>query len=155
MSLSNIARMCAVTGLLWLSGPARSDVFVVAAASSTFQSISAKDLQALYMGRRQETKDGNPVQATDLPRDHPLRQQFYARLTGMTAAQVNSHWSRLLFSGRSTPPVILSNPEAVFGFLLRTPNTLGYTSSPPTPASGLKVVMVLRTSLDNPQGHAP
>lgn len=153
MSLQNIIRICAAAGLLWLSGPAQSDMFVVAAAANPFQSIGPKELQAIYMGRKQNVGGRGGVQATDLPHEHPMRDKFYAQLTGMTAAQVNSHWSRLLFSGRSTPPVIFPNEEAMLSYLLRTPNALGYTFKPPP--AGLKVVMVLKAPTTDLQGHAP
>lgn len=153
MLLPTLSRIVALIGMLCLSATARADVFVVAAASGPLQAISPKELQALYMGKRQELGDGQRVQATDLPREHPLRERFYNQLTGMSVAQVNSHWSRLLFSGRSTPPTPLSNEEAMLNYLLRTPAALGYTANPPP--SGLKVVMVLKTSPANPQGHAP
>lgn len=124
--------------------PAWADVFVVTASSSPIESIGAKDLQSLYMGRSVDLNDGN-VRAIDLPRENPLRDRFYTTLTGLSVAQVNSHWSRLLFSGKARPPSVFSNETALLNYLLRTPTAVGYTASPPSPTSGLKVLLVLRT----------
>ena len=135
-------------GWLLASASARADFFVVASAQAPLQAISPKELQALYMGRRQALVDGQRVQATDLPRDHPLRERFYGQLTGLSPAQVNSHWARLLFSGQSTPPVVLGDEASMLSYLKRTPSALGYTATAPVQPPGLKVVMVLKSSSD-------
>lgn len=139
-----------MVALVWLvvSASAHADFYVVASAEAPMQAISPKELQALYMGRRQALVDGKRVQATDLPRDHPLRERFYVQLTGMSLAQVNSHWARLHFSGQSTPPFVLSDEASMLSYLKRTPAALGYTASAPLQPSGLKVVMVLKSSGD-------
>jgi hypothetical protein len=119
------------------------------------QVLDIKDVQSLYMGRRRALAGGGPVQATDLPRSHPLRELFYGQLTGMSVAQVNSYWARLLFSGQSTPPITFADESNMASYLKRTPSALGYASSPPAPASGLKVVMVLKSATDTITGNAP
>lgn len=140
----------------WLTALCKADVFVVAAADAPLQTISTRELQALYMGKRQGLTDGLRIQATDLPRDHPLRERFYGQLTGLSAAQVSSHWARLLFSGQSTPPFTLNDEAAMLGYLQRTPRALGYSAVPPPAQSGLKVLLVLK-SPNNPDTvqHAP
>lgn len=156
MSMAAHARIPGVwlTGLL-MAAACQADVFVIASAEAPLHTISSKELQALYMGKGQTLSDGLRAQATDLPRNHPLREHFYAQLTGMTPAQVNSHWARLLFSGRSMPPMTLADEATMFTYLKRTPAALGYATAPPPPTSGLKVIMVLKTGADPSQGHAP
>jgi hypothetical protein len=143
-----------LTGLL-LAASSRADVFVIASAEAPLQAISPKELQALYMGKRQALSDGLRVQATDLPRNHPLRERFYGQLTGMSLAQVSSHWARLLFSGQSTPPLTLTDEASMLSYLKRTPAALGYSTIAPQQPSGLKVVMVLKTGADSARDHAP
>ncbi|MBP9905762.1 MAG: hypothetical protein KBF66_09405 [Rhodoferax sp.] len=154
--MSSTSQTClgVLTCLLAL-GTCRADVFVIASAEAPLQTVDIKEVQSLYMGRRRVLAGGGQVQATDLPRSHPLRELFYVQLTGMTAAQVNSYWARLLFSGQSTPPMTFADETHMASYLKRTPSALGYASSPPAPASGLKTVMVLKSATDTKQGNAP
>lgn len=143
-----------LTSLLAL-GSGHADVFVIASSDAPLHVVDIKEVQSLYMGRRRALTVGGQVQATDLPRNHPLRELFYTQLTGMSVAQVNSYWARLLFSGQSTPPITMADESNMAAYLKRTPSALGYASGPPAPSSGLKVVMVLKSATDATQGNAP
>jgi hypothetical protein len=61
----------------------------------------------------------------------------------MSVAQVNSYWSRLMFSGQSVPPQALPDETAVAGILRRNPSALGWLSKEPTDA-GLRTVLVIK-----------
>lgn len=134
-----------LTSGLLLALPAHADIYVVAAAQSPLKVGSAKDIQALFMGRTRTLGEGPDIaQPLDLPRDHELRNQFYKVLTGWSPAQVNSYWARLLFTGQVAPPLPLSSEAAVIDHLVKHPNAVGYLTQ--APAGGrLKVLWQLRT----------
>ena len=98
--VAGLAALCLCAPAL----PARADVFVVVPTSSSVHAMSQKELVDLYMGRTRAFPDGTFALPFDLPRDHPGRAAFYQALTGMDLAQINSYWSRLMFSGQTLPP---------------------------------------------------
>ena len=68
---------------------AENSIAVVVHSDSAVQSLSKAEVIDLFMGRFTETSDG----------------EFYQTLVNRSLRQVNSYWSRLLFSGRAKAPV--------------------------------------------------
>jgi hypothetical protein len=123
---------------------ARADLHLVVNATSPLKSMSPKEAVDLYMGRTRALPDGKQVLLFDLPRESAVRNSFYQQLTGMAPAQVNSYWSRLMFTGQTLPPQALSSEAAVLDMVKRNPSAMGYLSSEPTDR-GVRVVLTLRT----------
>jgi hypothetical protein len=144
-----LARAALRAGLAFLAlladaGAARADVFVVVPAASDVSSMTQKEIVDLYMGRTRAFPGGEIALPFDLPRDSPGRAAFYLTLTGMGQAQINSYWSRLMFSGQTMPPPALPNEAAMADVVKRNPSAIGYLSQEPSDKS-LRVVLVLRT----------
>jgi len=108
--------------------PARADVWVVVPVSSNVKAMSQKELVDLYMGRSRAFPDGTFALPFDLPRDDPGRAAFYKALTGMDLAQINSYWSRLMFSGQTLPPQPLPGEAAMADLVRRNPSAAGSCS---------------------------
>lgn len=140
----------AAAALLALLGAAttaaRADVYVVVPAASSVQKMSQKELVDLYMGRSRAFPDGTFALPFDLPRDDPGRATFYKALTGMDLAQINSYWSRLMFSGQTLPPQPLPGEAAMTDLVRRNPSAVGYVLQEPAPDKGLRVVLVLKAA---------
>ena len=134
-------------GLMLALGPAaRADVFVVVPAASNVRAMTQKEVVDLYMGRTRAFPAGDFALPFDLPRDHPGRAAFYQALTGMGQAQINSYWSRLMFSGQTMPPQPLPSEAEMADLVRRNPSAIGYLSQEPAPDRGLRVVLVLKTA---------
>lgn len=123
-----------------------ADIYVVVSADNTWRNVNQRDLLSLYMGRTQTLPSGEAVAVFDLPRDHPIREAFYAALTGMSSAQVNSYWSRLIFTGRTLPPPVVPSEQSMIEQLRRNPGAIGYLPRVPND-SGLRPLLVLRSAL--------
>jgi hypothetical protein len=131
--------------LLATAVSARADFYIVVHASNPQRSLTQKEAVDLFMGRSRAFANGDFALIFDLPRDHPRRAAFYQALTGMSVAQVNSYWSRLMFSGQSVPPQSLPDEAAMASILRRNPSALGWLSREPG-EPGLRVVLVIKES---------
>lgn len=131
--------------LLATAVSARADFYVVVHASNPQRSLTQKEAVDLFMGRSRAFANGDFALIFDLPRDHPRRAAFYQALTGLSVAQVNSYWSRLMFSGQSVPPQSLPDEAAMASILRRNPSALGWLSREPA-EPGLRVVLVIKES---------
>ncbi|MCE4556045.1 hypothetical protein [Pelomonas cellulosilytica] len=136
-------RTLLAAALLALASPAWADFFVVVHASNPQRSLTQKQAVDLFMGRSRAFANGEFALIFDLPRDNPRRTAFYEALTGLSVAQVNSYWSRLMFSGQSVPPQALPDEAAMAGVLRRNPSALGWLSKEPGDP-GLRTVLVIR-----------
>ncbi len=143
MALRSLLSMLGAAALLGGALPARADFYIVVHASNPQRSLTQKEAVDLFMGRTRAFANGDFALIFDLPRDNPNRAAFYKALTGMTVAQVNSYWSRLMFSGQSVPPQALADEAAMAGMLRRNPGALGWLSREPT-EPGLRAVLVIK-----------
>lgn len=139
----HILRVLVAMVALSLAGAARADLFVVVNAANSAKSLTQKEVVDLYMGRTRAFADGEFARALDLSKDSATRAAFYAALTGMSTAQVNSYWSRLMFSGQTLPPQQVNGEAAMQDEVRRLPGAIGYLSQEPADKN-LRVVLVLK-----------
>jgi len=123
--------------------PAHADFYLVVQVNNPQHTLSQKEAVDLFMGRNRAFANGDFALVFDLPRDNPQRAAFYQALTGMNPAQVNSYWSRLMFSGQSMPPQPLPDETAMADIVKRNPSALGWLSKEPVDRQ-LRVLLVLK-----------
>ena len=122
---------------------ARADFYVVAQSANPQHALTQKEAVDMFMGRSRSFTNGDFALIFDLPRDNPKRAAFYQALTGMSPAQVNSYWSRLMFSGQSMPPQPLPDETAMIDIVKRNPSALGWLSKEPADKQ-LRTLLVLK-----------
>jgi hypothetical protein len=130
--------------LLW-AAPVRADIFLIVQAANPLKALTQKEAVDLYTGRSRAFGNGEFALMFDLPRDSPQRAAFYQALTGMSLAQINSYWSRLMFSGQTMPPQGLPNEQAMVDIVRRNPSAIGYLTQEPSDKT-VRVVLVLKES---------
>jgi hypothetical protein len=123
---------------------AQADYYVVVGEASPVMQLGQKDVLHLFMGRTRTFPNGNPALPHDLAGD-AQREGFYRALSGMSLAQVTSYWARLMFSGRSLPPVRLDDEAAMVAKLRNDSDAIGWLPTPPA-AKGLRTVLVLKAA---------
>lgn len=134
---------CLVLVLAAAAAPAaRADTYVIVHAANPTKALVQKEVTDLYMGRARAFPNGDFALVFDLPRDHAVRDAYYQQLVGMTPAQVNSYWSRLMFTGQTMPPQPLPNEAAVIDMVRRNPSAIGYVGHEPAD-HGVRVVLTL------------
>ena len=55
-----------------------------------------------------------------------MRSQFYTKVAGKDEAQVKAIWSKLVFTGKATPPKELASNGDVVKAVSADPNAIGY-----------------------------
>jgi len=125
---------------------ARADIYVIVNANNAMRPLTNKEAIDLFMGRTRTFPNGDYVLACDLPRDHASRVTFYQSLTGMTQAQLNSYWSRLMFTGQVMPPQTIGSEAAMLEMVRRNPGAIGYVGQEPQD-KGVRVVLTIKTGL--------
>lgn len=124
-------------------GCAHADYYIVVNSSSSVTELTPKGVVDLYMGRARAFPNGDVALVFDLPRDDPKRAGFYTALTGMNPSQVNSYWSRLMFSGQSMPPQSMPDEATLIDIVKRNPSAIAWLSSEPSNPK-LRTVLVIK-----------
>jgi ABC-type phosphate transport system substrate-binding protein len=105
---------------------ATAEVVAVVSTKSPVTSLSDNQVVDIFLGRVNRLPNGEPVRPVDQAEDSPVRNEFYAKFTGKSAAQVKAHWSKVIFTGRGNPPKEIGNNDEVKKFLTANPNAIGY-----------------------------
>jgi hypothetical protein len=127
---------------LALAPAAKADFYVVVSERNATTSLTQESALQLFMGRSRAFPDGKPAVPCEIASE-TLRGGFYHALSGMSLAQVNSYWARLMFSGRNRPPQRLQNEAAMVERIASDPAAIGWLSEPPQ-HRGLRTVLVLK-----------
>ncbi len=128
--------LLAVPGLAW------SQVAVIVSPKSPLTALTADQAAAIFMGRSTTLPSGATAAPADLPDSNGVREQFYSKAAGKSAAQVKAAWSRLTFSGKATPPKEIPSAADVKKFVAANPDAIGYIEKSAVDAT-VKVVLVL------------
>ncbi len=55
--------------------------------------------------------------------------EFNDKVVGKSSSQLNAYWSKLVFTGKGTPPEKLTTDQAVIDFVAANNDAIGYVDS--------------------------
>src|SRR5438067_2101641 len=104
-TLSAMRRLIATTLLVLAAHAAcAADLVVVVSARSQVTALRPDQVAAIFLGQAPRFPDGAEAVPLDQPLGSPLRDAFYARVTGKTPTLLKAYWSKMVFTGRGQPP---------------------------------------------------
>lgn len=115
---------CALT--LLVAGWAQAEVVVVVSAKSPVGALTKEQSSEIFMGRSTSFPGGGTATPLDQPESSPLREEFYSKVAGKSAAQAKSNWAKLSFTGKGTPPKEGQNSADIKKQVADNPSLVGY-----------------------------
>lgn len=103
-----------------------SQVALVVGAKSPAAALSAEAAASLYLGKSDQLPGVGVALLLDQTDGSAVRDAFYSKVSGKSAAQVKAAWSRLVFSGKATPPKEVANSAEVKKLVTTNANAMGY-----------------------------
>lgn len=134
-----IAKLALVSSLF--SGLAQASVVVIANPNGP-DVLSKVQVAKLYLGKSKKLPNGVKAQVIEHNEGSDLRAQFHAGVTGKSDAQLQSYWSRLVFTGKGKPPKTIKSSALIKSQVASHPNTIGYIDESEVDSS-VKVVFKL------------
>ena len=113
------------TGLLFTHAGV-AQIVVVAGAKSPATALTREQTSALFLGKSTQLPGAGIPVLIDQPESVDARQIFYTKVTEKTPAQVKAVWSRLVFSGKGSPPKEVANSAEVKKLVNANPDAIGY-----------------------------
>ena len=108
------------------SGVAFADVVVVVSAKSPVAALSNAQVTDIFLGKTIHFPDGGPAVAIDQAEGSSVRDEFYDKVVGKSAAQIKAYWSKIIFTGRGQPPPSVSNSIEMMKRISANPAAIGY-----------------------------
>src|SRR5581483_1193252 len=127
MSRRRLHRLAFGLTLTLAAAPApAAELAAVVSAKAAVSPLTAAQLADIYFGRSNRFPDVTPAQPCDLAEGSPLRDEFYNRVTGKSAAQVKAYWSKMIFTGRGRPPREVASSQEAKRLVVENPGVVCY-----------------------------
>jgi hypothetical protein len=112
--------------LTLVSDAAMADVVTVVSAKSPITALSKSQVVDIFLGRANRLPDGAQVVAIDQAEGSAMRDAFYDKVAGKSAAQLKAYWSKIIFTGRGQPPPTVSNDMEMKKRISENSAVIGY-----------------------------
>jgi len=130
--------------LLLAAAPARAEETsfrVVVHPTNPAESISRRELSALFLKKVTGWPDGSAVHPVEPQESSVTRAHFLSDVIGKSAFAVKTFWNKRVFAGRDVPPVEKRSDEEVVAFVRATPGAIGYVDASAA-VDGVKVLPI-------------
>lgn len=121
MMINNLFKAVALMSLLVCSAAHAEIIVVVNNANAA--ALTKNDVSRIFLGKM---KKYTPVNASS---SNALRADFNKKALNKSSNQVKAYWSKLVFSGKGTPPKELGSDAEIKAFVASNPNAIGYIDS--------------------------
>jgi len=142
-----------LAGVLFFMGiqsasSASGELAIIVNASNQTNGITADQVASIFLGKTRTLPDGTKVIPIDQFEGEKPRAEFYDKVVQKSQAQLNSYWSRLIFTGKGQPPFAVTSDSEVLEFIASNPNMIGYvdvtTLENMAGISDVKVLLTIR-----------
>ena len=114
--------------LLSTQGAAAEELVLIVHRDSGISTLSREQASHLFLGRVKMLPSGGRANVVEV---EPLRASFYRRLLGREIAEINAYWARLQFSGRTQPPLRVSDSAAAVARVAEDPQAIAFVDVVP------------------------
>lgn len=99
---------------------------VVVSVKCPASALTKEQSAEIFMGKATSFPGGGVATPLDQPESSPLRDEFYTKVTGKSASQAKSYWSKLSFTGKGAPPKEGQSNDDVKKQIAENPHLVGY-----------------------------
>jgi ABC-type phosphate transport system substrate-binding protein len=117
--------------------PARAETVVIVSQKNPATRMFAEQASQFFLGK------SNMFTPVDQAEGSSIRNDFYQKLADKDAAQVKAIWSKLVFTGKATPPKEFKSSADVKKAVADDPKAIGYIDKSAVDDS-VKVILTLQ-----------
>jgi hypothetical protein len=115
-----------VLALFIWAGTVLADPVVIVSTRSGIDQLSREEVINIFLGRYRTLPGGVNAVPVDQPDNSALRAEFYRRLVNKEPSEIKAYWSRLVFSGKTSPPLQAGSPSEALALVVAQPQGVGY-----------------------------
>ena len=93
--------------------------------------LDAETIKKIYLGKAKSFDNGNKVNPAT-QNGTAIADEFNSKVVGKSSSQLNAYWSKLVFTGKGTPPEKFDSDQAVIDFVAANGDSIGYIDSSKT-----------------------
>jgi ABC-type phosphate transport system substrate-binding protein len=111
------------------SSLASAEISVIVSNNNPNAAIDQATVGKIFLGKTKSFPDGTQAVPIDQDDGAAARNTFNSTVLGKSSSQLKSYWSRLIFTGKGTPPKQSGNDASVKKLVADNPNIIGYVDS--------------------------
>ena len=111
---------------LFASAITMAETAVIVSASNGNSAIDKATIAKIFLGKSKSFPDGSAATPIDQNEGSAARDSFNSAVLGKSASQLKSYWSRLIFTGKGTPPKQSGNDADVKAMVAGNAKLIGY-----------------------------
>lgn len=121
MKINNLINTIIVASII-VCCAAKADIVVVVNNANS-ATLTKNDVSRIFLGKTKK------FTAVNVSSSNALRSEFNKKALNKSSSQVKAYWSKLVFSGKGTPPKELDSDAKIKAFVASNPNAIGYIDS--------------------------
>lgn len=114
-----------ITPMIFVASVSVADIAIIVNPKMEIVQVTSKQVAKVYLGKESRI-DGVFVDPIDQDDGETIRGEFYTGVINKTESQLNSYWSRLIFTGKGMPPDRAANDDEVLDIVSDEPSRIGY-----------------------------
>jgi ABC-type phosphate transport system substrate-binding protein len=136
--LQNFLLVTFILGGILYTNVASAEVAVIVHPSNA-NNLSADDVKRIFLGKMKKFPNGESVLPVNQDSSSSVKDEFNDKVLGKSASQVKAYWSKLVFSGKGSPPKEASTQDEVIQLVKDNQSVIGYVDASKVDP-GVKVV---------------
>ena len=96
---------------------------------SNMTAVTEDDVSRLFLGKKSSFENGDKATPFYLAQGHEAVEEFNKKALGKSSSQLKAYWSKLIFTGKGTPPDALGNIEDVLARVASDPTAIAYVDA--------------------------
>ncbi len=102
------------------------EVVLIVNPANPLTEMTLKDVKNIYLGKSKFFPGGGKVIPADQPEKSLVRKIFYDVMIDKTPSKLKAYWSKRIFTGKGTPPIVKKDDAAMLAWVAEQPLALGY-----------------------------
>lgn len=95
---------------------------------SNANAIDAGDIKKIFTGKAKSFADGSKALPITQADGNPATDEFNQNVLNKSSSQLKAYWSKLVYTGKGTPPEEAANDAEVVSLVSKNPNLIGFVS---------------------------
>jgi len=114
---------CVVSLLTINQAAAEVSIVVHPSNSSSFDKSTIK---RIFLGKSKSFSNGRTAILLSVSPKDPATEEFNKKVIGKSSNQVNAYWSKMIFTGKGTPPQEMISTSEIISAISANPDAIGY-----------------------------
>ena len=96
---------------------------------SNAASLDASSLSRIFLGKMKSFPGGGQAVPVNQSEGSSATSEFNSKVLKKSGSQLKAYWSKLVFTGKGTPPKAIGSDAEVISLVSSNPNLIGYVDA--------------------------